>query len=246
MLAVSIEDVGGHVGMGGLLDGQAMASITADCISNDAGGGGAQDHDPIAPIVFDDVGLCDSVTRLHDADVGGRTAEHQDPMRPVLPNAVLDDARKTVLRDLETTERGVLHRVALDDSRCSSVDRDPELSSSDDQALDRDLTPEDLDSGLTCIRSVNCGLALPIDGDAIEFRLYQDVLPTSPLHQDDIRRFQARQGRSHSTSRIAIDSDRFGSDPRDCGEPKPKKDYGYNHPDLLGQFRIYSFAVLRH
>ena len=89
MPAVSIENVAGHVGMGGLLDGQAMASIPADGISNDAGGGGSQDHDPIAPIVFDDVGLWDSVARLHDADVDGRTAEHQDPMRLVLPNAVL-------------------------------------------------------------------------------------------------------------------------------------------------------------
>ena len=71
-----------------------MASITADCISNDAGGGGPQDHDPIAPIVFDNVGLWDSVARLHDADVDGRTAEHQDPMRLVLPNAVLDERAK--------------------------------------------------------------------------------------------------------------------------------------------------------
>ena len=219
MPAVSIESVAGHVGMGGLLDGQAMASITADGISNDAGGGGPQDHDPIAPIVFDDVGLWDSVARLHDADVDGRTAEHQDPMRLVLPNVVLDDARKTVLRDLETAEGSVLHRVALDDSRCSSVDRDPELSTSDDQALDRDLAPEDLYSGLACIRGLNRGFALPIDRDAIKFRLYDDVLSTSPLHQDDIPRFQARQGRSDSTSRIAIDSDRFGSNPGDRGEP---------------------------
>ena len=73
-------------------------------------------------------------------------------MRLVLPNAVLDDARKTVLGNFETTERSVLHRVALDDRRCSSVDRDPELSSRDRQAFDRDLTSQDLDGGLACIR----------------------------------------------------------------------------------------------
>ena len=181
-------------------------------------------HDPIAPIVFDDVGLWDSVTRLHDADVDGRTTEHQDPMRLVLPNAVLDDARKTVLRNLETTERGVLHRVALDDSRCSSVDRDPELSSNNDQTLNRDLTPEDLDSGLACIRGVDRRLALPVEGDVIESCLYQDVLPASPLYQEDIAGFQTRQRWSHSASRIAIGSGRFGSDPRGCCEPKTKED----------------------
>jgi hypothetical protein len=72
MLAVSVEDVGGHVCMGSLLHGQAMAPIAADRISDDAGGRGPQDHDPIAPVVLDDVRLWDPVACLHDAEVDGR------------------------------------------------------------------------------------------------------------------------------------------------------------------------------
>jgi hypothetical protein len=75
-------------------------------------------------------------------------------------------------------------------------------------------------------------LALPVENDVIDPCLYQDVLAASPLYQEDIAGFQTRERRPHSTSRIAIDSGRFGSDPRGRCEPKTKEDD--DHPDLLG------------
>src|SRR5438876_7571425 len=85
---------------------------------------------------------------------------------------------------------------------------------------------------LARIRGVDRRLALPIEGDVIEPCLYQDVLSASPLYQEHITGFQARQRRSNSASRIAIDSGRFGSDPRACCETKTKEED--DHPDLLG------------
>src|SRR5215813_14101231 len=66
---------------------------------------------PSERVGCDDVRLWDSVASLHDAEVDGRAPQHQHPMRLILPNAVVDDTRKAVLGDLETTERGILHRV---------------------------------------------------------------------------------------------------------------------------------------
>src|SRR5919197_3550863 len=53
VLAIAIEDVTSNVGMGDLLDREAVASVPAEHISNDAGGGSAPHPDPIFPVVLD-------------------------------------------------------------------------------------------------------------------------------------------------------------------------------------------------
>ena len=94
MLPVSIEEVACHVGMGGLLDYQPMASVTADCIPNDAGGGGPQDHDSVAAVIFDDVRLWDSVARLHDAEMDGRTSSAQSAVDKAADNLIAGQVAK--------------------------------------------------------------------------------------------------------------------------------------------------------
>ena len=73
--------------------------------------------------------------------------------------------------------------------------QDAEEAAGNSEALDRDLTAENLDRGLACIGRINRRLVLPIDGNALEFRLYQNILPTGPVHRNDIPRFQATEFR---------------------------------------------------
>ena len=100
-------------------------------------------------------------------------------------------------------------------------------------------------AGWRAFGGVDRPLALPVESDVIDSRLDQDVLSASPLYQDDIARFQGREGRSHGSSHIAIDRNSFGSDPRDGGEPDTKEDERYDDPDAPGQF-IVSFDTLGH
>ena len=103
---------------------------------------------------------------------------------------------------------------------CSSIDRDAEGATSHGETFDRDLTAKDLNRGLTSIRRLYRGLALPIEGDVLDLRLYEDVLLTGPLHQKDIAVFEALQDRPYSASCTAIDVNRCSADARRCVEPK--------------------------
>ena len=192
---ISVERIAGHVGMGGLLDGESVTLVPANSVANDASSGGTQHLYPITTVVLDDVRLRNRVPRGHYADVRGRTPEYEDSVLSTALNGVVDDARKAVLRDLKPGIRSVLDRVRVDDRRGPPVDRDAEGASNNGEAFDGDLAAKDLDRGLTWIRRLDRGLALPIEGDVAQLRLYQDVLLTGPLHENNIAGFEAIQDR---------------------------------------------------
>ena len=111
-------------------------------------------------------------------------------MLRVVLDRVVEDARKAVVGDLETRNCGAVDGVGVDDRRSSSVDRDTEGAPGHGEAFDRHFTALDLDRRPTCIRRLDRGLTLPIEGDALEFRLDQDILLTSTVHQNDIPGFK--------------------------------------------------------
>lgn len=61
--AIRVEDVAGHVGMGGLSHGQSAAAIAAQRIADDTGCGRAYYVDAVAVVVLDDVRLGEFVVR---------------------------------------------------------------------------------------------------------------------------------------------------------------------------------------
>ena len=179
--AIRIEHVAGDVGMGGLSHGQSAAAIAAQHIADDTGCGRAYDVDAVAVVVLDDVRLRELVVRSHDSDVHRGAPEHEDAILPIAADGVVDDAAKAVLRDFNTTVRGSLDRVVVDQCGASPVHGDSEETTSHGETLDGDFAAKNLHRGLACIESGNCGLALPIDGDPVDFRVYEDVLSTGAL-----------------------------------------------------------------
>jgi len=179
--AIRIEYVTSNVGMGGLSHGQSAAAIAAQRIADDTGCGRAYYVDAVAVVVLDDVRLGELVVRPHHSDVHRRAPEHEDAILPIAANGVVDDAAKAVLRDFNTTVRGSLDRVVVDQCGASPVHGDSEETTSHRETLDADFAAKNLHRGLACIESGNCGLALPIDGDPVDFRVYEDVLSTGAL-----------------------------------------------------------------
>ncbi len=243
MLAIAIEDIASHVGMGRLLDGESVAPVPAERVANDAGSRRAQHLNPITAVVFDDVRPRDLVVRVQHADVRRRTPKYEYSVLFIVLDDVIDDARKTVLGDFKTSISGVLDGVGVDRRRSSSVDRDAEGAASHGEAFDRHLAAQDLDRWPTCIRCLNRCLALTIEGDALEFGLDQDVLLTGTVHQNDIPGFEPIQDRPHGASFIAIDINRCGTDLTGRGEPKKKENCECHHPSLLGPVHIVSLTM---
>ena len=167
-----------------------------------------------------DIRLRDLVVGGPNTDVRRGTPEYEDPVLSTVLDGIIDDAHKAVLGDFKTSVSRVFDGVGVDDRRCSSVDCDAEGAPSHGEAFDRHLTAKDLDRRPTCIRRLDPGLALPIEGDALEFRLDQDILLTGTVHQNDIAGFESTQDRPYSASLIAIDINRCGTDLRGRGETK--------------------------
>src|SRR5260221_4134310 len=232
---ISVERIAGHVGVGGLLDGESIAVVPADRVADDAGGRSTQHLYPITTVVLDDVRLRNRVPRGHHADVRGRTPEYEDPVLSTALNEVVDDARKAVLRDLEAGIRRVLDRVPVDHRRGPPIDRDAEGASNNGEAFNGDLAAKNLDRGLTWIRRLDRGLALSIERDVLELRLYQDVLLTDALHQKNVADFEAIQDRSYSASCIAIDGNCFSAEVQDRGEAEHKEQ---QEPTLRSHFAM--------
>jgi hypothetical protein len=205
VLRVTIENVAGHVGMRGLLNGQAVAAVPADRVADDAGRGGAQHLDAIPSIVLDDIRTWNLVVRADDTDVHRRTTEYENAVLLIPFDRVVDDSSKTVVRDLEPADRGVPDGVPVDRARSASVDRDAKRAAGHRETLDCHLAAEYLDGGAACVRCIDRRLSLTIESDAQNLRRYQQVLTTRPLHQDDVTRFQATEDWPDRGSPIAVD-----------------------------------------
>ena len=202
--AIRIEYVAGHIGMGGLSHGQSAAAIAAQRITDDTGCGRPYYVDAVALVVLDHVRSREFIVRPHHADVRRSAPEHENAVFPIAPNGVVDDAAKAVLRDFNATVPGSLDGVVVDQCGTSPVHRDSEQTTSHRETPDGDFAAKDLDRGLACIESSDCGLALPIDGDPADCRVYEDVLSTGALDTQHVSRFELTERRPNRGSGIAI------------------------------------------
>ena len=202
--AIRIEYVAGNVGMGGLSHGQSAATIAAQRIADDTGCGRAYYVDAVAGVVLDDVWLGELVVRPHHSDVHRGAPEHENAVLAIAPNGVVDNAAKAVLRDFNTTVRGSLDGVVVDQCGASPVHGDSEETISHRETLDGDFAAKNLDRRLACIESGDSGLALPIDDDPVDFRRYEDVLSTRTVDKQHVSRFELADRRPDRSSGIAI------------------------------------------
>ena len=216
--AIRVEDVAGHVGMGGLSHGQSAAAIAAQRIADDTGCGRAYHVDAVAVVALDDVRAGKLIVRPHDSDVHRGAPEHEDAVLPIAPNGVVHDARKAVLRDFDATVRGSLDGVVVDQCGASSVHGNSEETTSHRETLDGDFAAKNLDRGLACIEPGDGGLALSIDGDPVDFRVYDDVLSTGALDEQHVSRYELSERRPDCSSGIAINRYRCSTGWRGGGE----------------------------
>jgi len=233
VLNVAVEHVSGHIRMRGLLNRQPVAAVPIDRVANDSGGGSAQHLDAIASVVPDEIRAWNLVVRADDADMDRRAAEDENAFLLIPFDDVVDDSSETVVRDLEPANRRIPDGVAVDRPRRASVDRDPECATGHRETLDRDLAAEHLHGGATCIRRIDRRLPLTIERDALHLGRYQQILTTSPPHQDDVTRFHGRQDPSDCVSSIAIDINRRGTNVRDDGDATNKQTGGCEGPNRL-------------
>jgi len=222
VLSVAVKYVSGHIGMRCLLNREAVAAVPTDRVADDPGGGSAQHLDAIASIVSDHIRAWNLVVRADDADMHRRTADHENAFLLISLNDIVDDSSKTVVRDLEPADRSVPDGVAVDGPRSASVNPDPKCAAGHGETLDCYLAAEHLDGGTACVWRIDRRLSLTIQRDALDLGLYQQILATSPSHQDNVTRFRGRQDPRDCVAPIAVDIDRRSGTKVEDGEAQPK------------------------